>query len=80
MGAPSALLSLQDPHQHKVRRNVINPLFSKGSVNKLSAMVQEKVEKAVCIIEKHQFEDEPLDIQTLYRCILVWRSFLHNML
>ncbi|KAK0509985.1 hypothetical protein JMJ35_007379 [Cladonia borealis] len=69
VGASAALLSLQDPHEHKVRRNVVNSLFSQGSVNALSEMAQEKIETAVRIIERHQLENKPLDIQTLYRCI-----------
>ena len=79
VGAPAALLSLQDPHQHKVRRNIVNPLFSQGSVNALSEMAQQKIERAARIIERHQLENKPLDIQTLYRCISVWGSFFHEV-
>ena len=39
IGAPAALLSLQDPHQHKIRGNVVNPLFLRRLVNTLSIMV-----------------------------------------
>ncbi|KAK3171272.1 hypothetical protein OEA41_003356 [Lepraria neglecta] len=71
VGAPAAFLSLQDPHQHKIRGKVVNPLFSERSVNTLSTMAQEKLEKAVRIIKTHHFQRKPLDIQRLYRCISV---------
>ena len=63
--------SLQDPRQHKIHRNIVNPLFSQRSVNTLSTMAQEKLENAVRIIKTHQFQGKPFDIQRLYRCISV---------
>ncbi|KAF6227938.1 hypothetical protein HO133_007666 [Letharia lupina] len=69
VGAPNALLSIRDPHEHKIRRAIVNPLFSQKSVNALASMVQDKLEQAMHIVRRRHLEGKPVDIQRLYRCI-----------
>ena len=71
VGVPKALVILRDPHEHKIRRAIVNPLFSQKSANALATMVQDKLEQAMQTLRRHDFEKKPIDIQTLYRCITV---------
>lgn len=71
LGISNALLNLTDPHEHKIRRAIVNPLFSQKSVNVLASMVQDKLEQAMDVMKRHDLEGKPIDIQKLYRCILV---------
>lgn len=71
IGAPNSLLIMRDPHEHKIRRTIVNPLFSQKSANALATMVQDKLEQALQILKRHDLEEKPIDIQRLYRCVTV---------
>lgn len=66
-----AMVFLRDPHIHKTRRAIVNPMFSQKSVNARESMVQDHIEQAMHIMRKYDFEERPIDIQNLYRCIMV---------
>lgn len=69
LGISRALGNLTDPHEHKIRRAIVNPLFSQNSVNAFSNVVRDKLEEAIDVMKKHDLEGTPIDIQKLYRCI-----------
>ena len=71
LGASSSLINLTDPHKHKTRRAILSPMFSQKSISALEGRVQDKLEQAMHIMKRHHIEGKPLDIQYLYRCILV---------
>ena len=65
------MVFLRDPHIHKTRRAIVNPMFSQKAVNARENMVQDHIEQAMHIMRKYDFEEKPIDIQNLYRCIMV---------
>lgn len=71
MGAPNALLNLRDPHEHKIRRAIVNPVYSQKSIDGLASMVQDKLEQLINIMRRRNLEGKPTDIQKLYRCMTV---------
>lgn len=66
-GLPGSLLFNLDPNNHRIQRKVLNPMFSAQSMDRMSAGVGDKVEQAVCLMERSR--GKPLDIQALLRCI-----------
>ena len=71
LGLPNALLFLRDPHIHKKRRALVNPLFSQKSISELASTLEDKLEQAMDIMRKQDRKGEPVEIQRLYRCIMV---------
>ena len=47
-----SIISMTDSHQHKAYRTIINPLFSKASLDPFQATVNEIVERAANILRK----------------------------
>ena len=74
LGITESLVGICDPHKHRVHRTVINPLFSKQSLNKLLPVVKTIVEHAANIMRQRYKQNKPTDIQKLYRCITVSQS------
>ncbi|KAL6232073.1 hypothetical protein BDW75DRAFT_243331 [Aspergillus navahoensis] len=71
LGITESLVGICNPHKHGLRRAIINPLFSKQSLDKLLPVVQDIVEHAANVLRKRYKEGKPTDVQKLYRCITV---------
>ena len=71
LGISESLVGICDPHKHKVHRTVINPLFSKQSLDKLLPIIQNIVEHAADVMRQRYRKGKPTDVQKLYRCITV---------
>lgn len=73
VGISNSLISICDPQKHKIHRSVVNPLFAKQSIDRLSPSVMDKVEDAAEVIKQCSEQGKAVDIQMLYRCITVSR-------
>ena len=71
LGLGDSLVSVCDPHKHKISRTIVNPLFSKQSLGKLSVVIEQIVEQAMETVLQRSSKGEPIDVQRLYRCITV---------
>ena len=71
IGITDSLVGICDPHKHKVHRAIVNPLFSRVSLGKLAPIVGGIVEHAAEITKQRFAKGQPVDVQTLYRCITV---------
>ena len=56
-----------DPVIHRNHRNILNPMFSAQSMDRMSAGIGDKVEQAVGLMERSQ--GTTVDIQNLLRCM-----------
>ncbi|KAJ5945624.1 cytochrome P450 [Penicillium verhagenii] len=71
LGISDSLVGICDPHKHRLRRTIINPLFSKQAMERTMPIVQDTVENAANILRARYKEGKSTDIQKLYRCITV---------
>lgn len=62
---------LTDPHKHKIRRNMLNPLFSSQSVDSMSSRTTRIVERALKIALSDAEAGKETNIQQLFRRITV---------
>lgn len=73
-GISEALPALVNPDYHRVRRKMVNNLFSAKSIEQLSPIVLSVVRHALSkAIEAHE-KANPLDIQRLYTGVTVCRT------
>ena len=66
-----AMVFLRDPRMHKTRRAIVNPIFSQKSVSALESMMQDHIKKVIHIMNTYESKGKPIDIQNLYRCMMV---------
>ncbi|TFK41442.1 cytochrome P450 [Crucibulum laeve] len=58
-----------DPHQSKIRREMLNPLFSRRAILKLEGVIQQKVDKLINRITS--YPDKLINISLAFRCATV---------
>lgn len=74
-GISEALPALVNPDYHRVRRKMVNNLFSAKSIEQLSPIVLSVVRHALSkAIEAHE-KGTPLDIQRLYTGVTVRKTW-----
>ena len=64
-------VGLRDIAEHKRRRQVFNPLFSKASINKLDHRIRKYIDNAVSWIDKQSTTGEGIKIGKLFRGLTV---------
>lgn len=70
-GAPGSILSMTDPHVHKIRRNLLNPLFSARATEGFSLRTTRRVQRALEIAVADAQAGKPINIEQLFRGIMV---------
>lgn len=66
-----SIIAMTDPHQHKIRRNMLNPLFSARSIDSISSRTTLLVQRALEIAITHAETGKAINIQQLFRRIAV---------
>lgn len=74
VGLPGSLITMTDPHKHKIRRNVLNPLFSARSIDSISSRTTRTVERALETIVDDTQAGKAINIELLFRRIMVSTS------
>lgn len=71
LGITDSLVGICDPQKHKIHRTVVNPLFSKQALDKMTPIIGQIIEHAADIMRQRYRKGKPVDVQKLYRCITV---------
>lgn len=71
VGLPGSLITMTDPHKHKIRRNVLNPLFSARSIDSISSRTTRTVERALETIVDDTQAGKAINIELLFRRIML---------
>jgi cytochrome P450 len=69
IGTEKSLAAMLDPDKHRIRRNALNPIFSKRTVASKQQLVLEKVFNAVAYINRRSKDNLPIDMDLLFRRI-----------
>ncbi|KAK5633897.1 hypothetical protein RRF57_009611 [Xylaria bambusicola] len=64
------VFSETDAQLHKQRRKLLNPLFSKGGVNKMEPLILEKMEETKSKVERIS-KAGPINVSAAFRCMTV---------
>lgn len=67
--AQCSLFGLRDPVEHKARRLILEPLFSKKTIRNLSWMFMSKVQKQISRYEEYANSGKVLDVWNSTRCM-----------
>lgn len=70
-GVPGSIVMITDPHKHKIRRNMLNPLFSARSTDTMSSRSTRIVQRALEIVVTDSEADRAINIRELFRRITV---------
>jgi cytochrome P450 len=70
-GIAEALPALVNVDYHRIRRKMINPLFSAKSMDQLAPIVLQVVKNAIRKATQSHNEIKPLDMQRLYTGVTV---------
>jgi hypothetical protein len=68
-GMPDSTFNTIDAAHHKLRRGVLNPFFSRRSINTLEPMLREKVEKTCSRLQQGKETRTPIDLRLLFSCM-----------
>ena len=69
LGIDNSLVGMTDPAEHRVHRNIVNPMFSARSIQEISHGAIAKVKKAADLMRKKSLDGKHINIQQVYRCI-----------
>ncbi|MCJ1465275.1 hypothetical protein MMC07_003891 [Pseudocyphellaria aurata] len=69
VGVPGSIIMLRDPHKHRIRRNMLNPLFSSRSIDSMSLRTSRTVQRALRIALSDFEAGKETNIQQLFRRI-----------
>lgn len=70
LGFPSASVCITDPHQHRLRREILNPFFSKRTIAALSAVLHATAAK-LCVNIATAAENGAVPLQDAFHCMTV---------
>jgi cytochrome P450 len=70
-GGPNAAFGTVEHNQHRLRRGVLNPFFSKKSVAELSPIIQSKISHLLDRLRKFRDTDQPIDLVLAYTALTV---------
>lgn len=62
---------MRDPHKHKIRRNMLNPLFSARSIDGVSSRTTRTVQRALEIVVTDTQAGKVINIHQLFQRIMV---------
>ena len=62
---------MTDPHKHKIRRNLLNPLFTARSIDSTSLQTTRTVQRAMETAIADTQAGKTINIQQLFRRIMV---------
>ncbi|PKY05004.1 benzoate 4-monooxygenase cytochrome P450 [Aspergillus campestris IBT 28561] len=65
--APGAIVATVGHVQHRARRRVMNPFFSKAAVTNLEPMIQEKITQLIKRLEKSYREQTVVELHTVFQ-------------
>lgn len=74
---------MTDPQKHKVRRNLLNPLFSARSIDSISSRTTRRVQRGLEIAIANAEAGKAINIQQLFRRITVsvsWSFFSSSIM
>lgn len=69
-GLSGGLLTMRDPHKHKIRRNMLNPLFSARSIDGVSSRTTRTVQRALEIVVTDTQAGKVINIHQLFQRIM----------
>lgn len=75
LGLPGSLITMRNPHKHKIRRNVLNPLFSAQSIDSMSSRTIRTVQRALETVVDDTQAGKAINIELLFRRIMVSTSW-----
>lgn len=67
--SPLSILSTVPHHLHKMRRNPLNPFFSKRAVNECAGFIQSCVSKLCARLEEFHASQKPVELQVAYNAL-----------
>ena len=62
---------IENPKVHRIRRNIINPVFTPRSVIGHSRLVSLRVKGALAVMRAKHDQGMPVDLHRLFQCFTV---------
>ena len=70
-GLDSTLVATIDPDKAHVHRSIVQPMFSKSSLDRIALNAQKKLEQVINVMKRHNEDGKAVMVFTLLRCMNV---------
>lgn len=71
IGVPTAAFGTINPHVHRARRSILNPMFSKRRITEASAIMEGVVQKFCGLLDTFCEDSRPVPLSNAFYCVTV---------